>query len=84
MFNRRNFLIKSISSLLYLTLSGCAKAVGLSSIEHEDRVIKLSDSPNFNKSTGRFQHPAGDLQNKSFSDLFDFFAEYLKRSEDKW
>ena len=84
MLNRRNFLIKSISSLLYLTLSGCAKAVGLSSIEHEDKVINLSDSPNFNKLTRRFQHPAGDSQNKSFSDLFDFFADYLKRSEDKW
>ena len=84
MFNRRNFLIKSISSLLYLPFSACTKAVGLSSKQHENRVNKLSESPNFNKSTGRFQHPAGDLQNKSFSDLFDFFAEYLKRSEDKW
>ena len=84
MLNRRNFLIKSISSLLYLTLSGCAKAVGLSSIEHEDRVIKLSDSPNFNKSTKRFQHPDGDLHDKSFNDLFDFFSEYFKRPDDKW
>ena len=84
MFNRRNFLIKSISSLLYLPFSGCAKAVGLSSINHEQRVNKLSDSPNFNKSTKRFQHPSGDLHDKSFSNLFDFFAEYFRRPRDKW
>ena len=84
MFNRRNFLIKSISSLLYLPFSGCAKAVGLSSINHEQRVNKLSDSPNFNKSTKRFQHPAGDRHDKSFGDLFDFFREYFSRPDDKW
>ena len=75
MFNRRNFLIKSISSLSFLPFSGCAKAVGLSSIKHEYRANKLFDSPNFNKSTKRFQHPAGDLHDKSFMDFFDFFAE---------
>ena len=84
MFNRRNFLIKSISSLLYLSFSGCAKAIGLPSTKHEKRVNRLSDSPNFNKSTKRFQHPAGDLHDKSFMDLFDFFAEYFRRSGDEW
>ena len=84
MFNRRNFLIKSISSLLYLSFSGCAKAVGLPSTKHEKRVNSLSESPNFNKSTKRFQHPAGDLHDKSFMDLFDFFAEYFRRSGDEW
>ena len=84
MFNRRNFLIKSISSLLYLPFSACTKAVGLSSMKHENKVNKLSDSPNFNKSTKRFQHPAGDRHDKSFGDLFDFFGEYFGRPDDKW
>ena len=84
MFNRRNFLIKSITSLLYFSFSGCAKAFSLSSIKNKDGIHKLSDSPNFNKSTKRFQHPAGDLHDKSFMDLFDFFAEYFRRSGDEW
>ena len=84
MFNRRNFLIKSISSLLYLPFSACTKAADLSSMKHENKVNKLSDSPNFNKSTKRFQHPAGDRHDKSFGDLFDFFGEYFGRPDDKW
>ena len=72
MISRRNFLIKSITSLVYLAISGCAKAGELSSRQNEDSGFKLSDSPNFNKLTKRFQHPAGDLNEKSFGDLFNF------------
>ena len=42
------------------------------------------NSPNFNKDTGRFQHPEGDKHNKSAGDLFDFFRAYYKREADKW
>ena len=84
MISRRNFLIKSITSLVYLAISGCAKAGELSSRQNEDSGFKLSDSPNFNKSTKRFQHPAGDLNEKSFGDLFNFFKDYFRRVDDDW
>ena len=84
MISRRNFLIKSITSLVYLAISGCAKAGELSSRQSEDSGFKLSDSPNFNKLTKRFQHPAGDLNDKSFGDLFNFFKDYFRRVDDDW
>ena len=84
MISRRNFLIKSITSLVYLAISGCAKAGKLSSRQNEDSSSKLSDSPNFNKLTKRFQHPAGDLNEKSFGDLFNFFRDYFRRVDDGW
>ena len=42
------------------------------------------NSPNFNRSTGRFQHPGGDKHNKSFGELFDFFSAYYKHQADEW
>ena len=41
------------------------------------------NSPNFNKQTARFQHPKGDLNDKSFADLFKFFSAYLTRQSDE-
>ena len=82
--NRRNFFIKSIASLLYFTISGCAKASNLSLIQNKKGYYKLSDSPNFNNSTKRFEHPAGDLYDKSFGDLFDYFTDYFRRADDEW
>ena len=84
MSSRRNFLIKSITSLVYLAISGCAKAGELSSRQNEDSGFKLSDSPNFNKLTKCFQHPDGDLNDKSFGDLFNFFKDYFRRVDDDW
>ena len=84
MITRRNFLIKSITSLVYLAISGCAKAGELSFRQNEDSGFKLSDSPNFNKLTKRFQHPDGDLNDKSFGDLFNFFKDYFRRVDDDW
>ena len=84
MISRRNFLIKSITSIVYLAISGCAKVGELSSRQNEDSGFKLSDSPNFNKLTKRFQHPAGDLNEKSFGDLFNFFKDYFRRVDDDW
>ena len=82
--NRRNFFIKSIASLLYFAIPFCAKASNLSLTKNKKSNYKLSDSPNFNNSTKRFQHPNGDLNDKSFGDLFDFFTEYFLRSDDDW
>ena len=42
------------------------------------------NSPNLNKSTGRFQHPDGDKHNKSVGELFDFFSAYYKHQADEW
>ena len=77
MISRRNFLIKFVTSVVYLAVSGCAKAGELSSRQNEDSGFKLSDSPNFNKLTKRFQHPDGDLNDKSFGDLFNFLKIIL-------
>ena len=82
--NRRNFFIKSIASLLYFTISGCAKASNPSLIQNKKDYYKLSGSPNFNNSTKRFEHPAGDLYDKSFGDLFDYFTDYFRREDDEW
>ena len=84
MISRRNLLIKYISSLVYLAISGCKKFVDLSAGSCEESGFKLSDSPNFNKPTKIFQHPAGDLNEKSFGDLFSFFKDYLRRVDDDW
>ena len=84
MISRRNFLVKSITSLVCLAISGCAKGRELSSRLNVDSGFKLSDSPNFNKSTKRFQHPSGDLNEKSFSDLFNFSRDYFMRVDDEW
>jgi len=58
-------------SILFF-LSGCSS------------IMDTYNSPNFNKDTGRFQHPEGDKHNKSAGDLFDFFRAYYKREADKW
>ena len=84
MISRRNFLIKSITSLVNLAILGCAKAGELSSRQNGDSDFKLSDSPNFNKSTKRFQHPTGDSNEKSFNDLFNFYKDYFRRVDDNW
>ena len=52
------------------TLSGCSGP------------MTYPNSPNFNKQTARFQHPKGDLHNKSFADLFKFFSAYFTRESD--
>ena len=83
MFNRRNFLIKSISSLLYLPFSACTKAVGLSPMKRENEVNKLSDSLNFNKSTKRFHTLLVTGMTRALA-TFDFFGEYFGRPDDKW
>ena len=83
MFNRRNFLIKSISSLLYLPFSACTKAVGLSSMKHENKVNKLSDPLGLNKSTKRFSTLLVTGRTKALA-TFDFFGEYFGRPDDKW
>ena len=70
--------------MLYFAIPGCAKAGEPSLIQNKKNHNKLSDSPNFNKSTKRFQHPAGDLYDKSFGDLFDFFKDYFRRADDEW
>ena len=53
-----------------ITLSGCSGT------------MTYPNSPNFNKQTARFQHPKGDLHNKSFADLFKFFSAYFTRESD--
>ena len=40
------------------------------------------NSVSFNKQTARFQHPKGDLHDKSFVDLFKFFSAYFTRESD--
>ena len=45
--------------------------------------MKYPESPNFNNQTARFQHPKGDLHDKSFFDLFKFFAAYFTRESDE-
>ena len=84
MFNRRNFLTRTISSLLYFATPGCAKSGELSLIQNKKNHHRLFDSPNFNNSTKRFQHPTGDSHYKSFGDLFDFFTDYFRRVDDEW
>ena len=41
------------------------------------------NSPNFNKQMARFQHPKGDLHDKSFAELFKFFSAYFTRQSDE-
>ena len=41
------------------------------------------NSPNFNKQTGRFQHPKRNLNDKSFVDSFKFFSSYFTRDSDE-
>jgi L-ascorbate metabolism protein UlaG (beta-lactamase superfamily) len=84
MLSRRNLLIKSIASLGYFVVAGCAKAGGLSFTQNENGSSEFADSPNFNMLTKRFQHPNGDLNDKSFGDLFDFFTDYFRRPDDDW
>jgi L-ascorbate metabolism protein UlaG (beta-lactamase superfamily) len=45
--------------------------------------MTYSNSPNFNEQTARFQHPKGDLNDKSFIDLFKFFFAYFTRQSDE-
>ena len=59
-----------LAVFLLLILSGCSRAV------------TYPDSPNFNEETARFQHPKGDLHDKSFHDLFKFFSAYFTRESD--
>ena len=84
MFHRRNFLTRTIASLVYFTTPGCAKSGDLSLIQNKKNHHQLADSPNFNNSTNRFQHPTGDSNDKSFGDLFDFFTDYFRRVDDEW
>ena len=84
MISRCNFLITSIISLIYRGISGCAKSVVLSPRPNANGNFKLSDSPNFNKLTKRFQHPAGDSNEKSFGDLLIFSKDYFRRDDDDW
>ena len=68
--------------MAYLALSGCAKSTELSTGSQDDSGFKLSDSPNFNKSTKRFQHPAGDLNKKALATYLVLFKNYLRRMDD--
>ena len=54
-----------------MIISGCSET------------MTYPDSPNFNKQTARFQHPKGDLHDKSIVDLFKFFSSYFTRESDK-
>ena len=54
-----------------ISLSGCSGT------------MTYPNSPNFNQQTSRFQHPKGDLHNKSFADLFKFFSAYFTRESDE-
>jgi len=54
-----------------LILCGCSGAT------------KYPDSPNFNKKTARFQHPKGDLHDKTFVEFFKFFSAYVTREVDE-
>jgi hypothetical protein len=55
---------------------------------HPDRVkILVLNCPThliLTSSTKRFQHPDGDLNDKSFGDLFNFFKDYFRRVDDDW
>ena len=82
--SRRNFFGNCVTSLLYLISTGCAKIDDLTLEKNEYGYSRLSDSPNFNKSTRRFQHPDGDLNEKSFGDLYEFFTDYYRRGDDEW
>ena len=53
------------------------RKVAETSFRPNEERFKLSDSPNLNKSTKRFQHPAGDLSEKSFGELLNFFQIIL-------
>ena len=54
-----------------ITLSGCFGT------------MTYPNSPNFNKQMARFQHPKGDLHDKSFAELFKFFSAYFTRQSDE-
>ena len=56
---------------LSIVLPGCSET------------MKYPNSPNFNKQTARFQHPKGDLHDKSVLDLFKFFSSYFTRKNDE-
>lgn len=56
---------------LSIVLPGCSET------------MKYPNSPNFNKQTARFQHPKGDLHDKSVLDLFKFFSSYFTRESDE-
>ena len=66
MLLRKTFLVV----FFLLILSGCSGA------------MTYPESPNFNNKTARFQHPKGDLHDKSFVDLFKFFSAYFTREND--
>jgi N-acyl-phosphatidylethanolamine-hydrolysing phospholipase D len=66
MLLRKTFLV----AFFLLILSGCSSA------------MTYPESPNFNNKTARFQHPKGDLHDKSFVDLFKFFSAYFTREND--
>jgi len=60
-----------VFAFLSMILSGCSGT------------MTYPESPNFNKQTARFQHPKGDLHDKSFVDLFKFFSAYFSRESDE-
>ena len=82
--DRRNFFIKSFTSLLYLTTAGCAKASNFSLSQNKKNNYKLFNSPNFNDLTKRFEHPSGDLDDKSFGEIWDYYRAYFSREHDEW
>ena len=45
--------------------------------------MNYSDSPNFNSSFNRFQHPDGDPSNKKPSELFAMMREFSNRKYDQ-
>ena len=63
--------------LVFLTLFFSITLFGCSG------TMTYPNSPNFNKQTARFQHPKGDLHDKSFADLFKFFSAYFTRESDE-
>ena len=78
--NIQSIFLKNMSTIIdkaclviscVLILSGCSGA------------MTYPDSPNFNKKTQRFQHPAGDNHEKSFVDFFKFFSAYIARENDE-
>ena len=45
--------------------------------------MNYAKSPNFNEQKQRFQHPAGDLSNKTVADLFKMMREFSNRASDQ-
>jgi len=59
-------------SVILIIVSGCSSS------------IPTYDSPNYNKNTGRFQHPNGNSHNKRLTDLAGFAYDYFTRENDEF